>query len=107
MLTLFLHSSITVKITTFLGRAGSSSRQDYALAQFLVPKAITYNVLIVVMFYRVKPFPKRDISIMQILVTSQKLNRKYFSWRSKQSLLSFLFNMFNSGIADIKTYEGA
>lgn len=62
----------------FLGRAGSSPRQDYALEQFLVPKAVTYLVLIFVMFYQANPFSKYDTGIMQILVTSQKLNRKYF-----------------------------
>lgn len=77
-LTLLLHSSITLKITVFLRRAGSSPRQDYALEQFLVPKAVTYLVLIFVMFYQANPFSKYGTGIMQILVTSQKLNRKYF-----------------------------
>lgn len=40
-LTLLLHSSITLKITIFLGRAGSSPRQVYALEQFLVPETVT------------------------------------------------------------------
>jgi len=72
MLTLFLHSSITLKITVFLRRAGSTSRQDSALEHFLVPKTITCNVLIAVMFYQVKPFPKHDTNILQTVVTLQK-----------------------------------
>lgn len=79
-LTLLLHSSITLKITIskFLGRAGSSPRQVYALEQFLVPETVTYIVLLFFMFYQANPFLKYDTGIMQILVTSQKLNRKYF-----------------------------
>lgn len=69
----------------FLGRAGSSPRQVYGLEQFLAPK--TYIVLLFVMFYQANPFFMYDISHMRMLVTSQKLNRKYFQWRSKQCLL--------------------
>lgn len=62
----------------FLGRAGSSPRQVYELEQFLVPETVTYIVLLFAMFYEANPFSMYDTSIMQILVTSQKLNRKYF-----------------------------
>lgn len=62
----------------FVGRAGSSPRQVCALEQFLVPETVTYIMLLFFMFYQASPFSKYDTSIMQILVTSQKLNGKYF-----------------------------
>lgn len=41
-------------------------------------ETVTYIGLLFVKFYQANPFFKYDTSIMQILVTYQKLNRKYF-----------------------------